>query len=189
MGGFQRHSVYDLFPKNHDVIHAIYKEGRARTPLDYQRYDNLAFYRIQGKRFIWGFHLSLTIRKGLDRHTLIFQGHHQIKEMEEQMKRVDRWRGRPACRRNGPRNQKFAGSLSVSIQMLKSELAWMNHRKLMEFPQGIGKAQCFDTDFLLFAHPPQTHKMPWEIRSSRGDINLLTHSPTSTMGSTSPSSA
>src|SRR4030042_3643542 len=84
-------SVYDLFPRIDDVIHAIYKRKEEEVPLDYQRYETL-FTDSEGKKIPLGFSISpLTNPEGASiGHPLIFQDIPKFKEMEEQMKRGDK---------------------------------------------------------------------------------------------------
>ena len=176
-------SAYDLFPRINDVLHAIYKRKEQEVPLDYQRYETL-FTDSEGKKIHLGFSISpLTNPEGASiGHTLIFQDITKFKEMEEQMKRVDKMAAvglLAAGMAHEIRNP--LASLSGSIQMLKSELVLDESQKhLMDITlRESERLNALITDFLLFAHPPQTHKMPWEISKLLEEtISLLTHSPT-----------
>jgi two-component system sensor histidine kinase PilS (NtrC family) len=176
-------SVYDLFPKINDVIQALYKRKAQDVPLDYQRYETL-FADSEGKKIHLGFSISpLTNPEGASiGHTLIFQDITKFKEMEEQMKRVDKMAAvglLAAGMAHEIRNP--LASLSGSIQMLKSELVLDESQKhLMDITlRESERLNALITDFLLFAHPPQTHKMRWEISKLLEEtIDLLTHSPT-----------
>jgi two-component system sensor histidine kinase PilS (NtrC family) len=71
-------------------------------------------------------------------------------------------------------------SLSGSIQILKSELTLDDHQKhLMEITlRESERLNALITDFLLFAQPPQTHKIPYPMqRILEETIDLFTHSP------------
>jgi two-component system sensor histidine kinase PilS (NtrC family) len=176
-------SVYDLFPRINDVIQALYKRKEQEVPLDYQRYETL-FTDSEGKKIHLGFSISpLTNPEGASiGHTLIFQDITKFKEMEDQMKRVDKMAAvglLAAGMAHEIRNP--LASLSGSIQMLKLELVLDESQKhLMDITlRESERLNALITDFLLFAHPPQTNKMPWEIsKLFEETIDLLTHSPT-----------
>jgi len=180
--GFQDISIYDLFPRINDVIQAVSKRKDQTVPLDYQRYETL-FAKSDGNKIHLGFSISpLTNPEGGSiGHTLIFQDITKFKEMEEQMKRVDKMAAvglLAAGMAHEIRNP--LASLSGSIQMLKSELVLDESQKnLMDITlRESERLNALITDFLLFAHPPQTHKMPWEISKLLNEtIDLLTHSP------------
>jgi two-component system sensor histidine kinase PilS (NtrC family) len=116
-------SIYDLFPKINDVIEEI--KRKTSDPLsDYQRYQAL-LTNVEGKRLYLGFSISPLTDPGgsLIGHTLIFQDITKIREMEDQMKRVDKMAAvglLAAGMAHEIRNP--LASLSGSIQMLKSEL-------------------------------------------------------------------
>jgi two-component system sensor histidine kinase PilS (NtrC family) len=181
--GFQDISIYDLFPRINDLIQAVSKRKDQDAALDYQRYETL-FANSEGKKMHLGFSISpLTNREGAPSgYTLIFQDITKFKEMEEQMKRVDKMAAvglLAAGMAHEIRNP--LASLSGSIQMLKSELVLDESQKhLMDITlRESERLNALITDFLLFAHPPQTHKMPWEISKLLNEtIDLLTHSPT-----------
>jgi two-component system sensor histidine kinase PilS (NtrC family) len=149
---------------------------------DYQRYETF-FPNREGKRVHLGFSISpLTSPEGtLIGHTLIFQDITKFKEMEEQMKRIDKMAAvglLAAGMAHEIRNP--LASLSGSIQMLKSELILDESQEhLMEITlRESERLNALITDFLLFAHPPQTHKMPWEIPKLLAEtIDVLIHSP------------
>jgi two-component system sensor histidine kinase PilS (NtrC family) len=174
-------SIYDLFPKINDMIQATSKRKDQDVPLDYQRYETL-FTNSSGKKIHLGFSISpLTNPEGGSiGHTLIFQDITKFKEMEEQIKRVDKMAAvglLAAGMAHEIRNP--LASLSGSIQMLRSELVLDESQKhLMDITlRESERLNALITDFLLFAHPPQTHKMPWEIsKLLQETIDLLTHS-------------
>lgn len=174
-------SIYDLFPKINEAI----EEGKRKTSdpsSDYQRYQ--AFLtNYEGKKLYLGFSISpLTDPEGsLIGHTLIFQDITRIKEMEDQMKRGDKMAAiglLAAGMAHEIRNP--LASLSGSIQMLKSELVLDEYQqRLMEITiRESERLNGLITDFLLFAQPPQTNKMPWEIwKIIEETIELFTQSP------------
>jgi two-component system sensor histidine kinase PilS (NtrC family) len=174
--------IYDLFPKINEVINTLPKRKEPEALLDYQRYETL-FPNREGKKVHLGFSISpLTSPEGtLIGHTLIFQDITKFKEMEEQMKRIDKMAAvgvLAAGMAHEIRNP--LASLSGSIQMLKSELILdESQQHLMEITlRESERLNALITDFLLFAHPPQTHKMPWEIPKLLAEtIDLLIHSP------------
>jgi two-component system sensor histidine kinase PilS (NtrC family) len=180
-GELRNVSIYDLFPKINHVIEEV--KRKTSDPLsDYQRYQ-APLTNVEGKRLYLGFSISpLTDPAGsLIGHTLIFQDITKIKEMEDQMKRVDKMAAvglLAAGMAHEIRNP--LASLSGSIQMLKSELTLdQSQQQLMEITlRESERLNALITDFLLFAQPPQTHKMPWEIRKIIEEtIELFTHSP------------
>jgi len=175
-------SIYDLFPKINGVIDE-FKKRASGSPSDYQRYETLLANEGRRKTYL-GFSSSpLTGPDGsLIGHTLIFQDITKFKEMEEQMKRFDKMAAiglLAAGMAHEIRNP--LASLSGSIQMLKSELI-LDHRQnhLMEITlRESERLNALITDFLLFAQPPQTHKMPWEIWNIMEEtIEMFVHSPT-----------
>jgi signal transduction histidine kinase len=101
--------------------------------------------------------------------------------MEEQMKRFDKMAAvglLAAGMAHEIRNP--LASLSGSIQLLKSELLLDQHQQqLMEITMRESeRLNALITDFLLFAQPPQTNKMPCEIEQVIEEtIELFTHSP------------
>ncbi|MGQ9645523.1 MAG: two-component system sensor histidine kinase NtrB [Thermodesulfobacteriota bacterium] len=181
-GGTREISINDLFPKINEMIQATSKRKSEGVPLDYQRYETL-FTHSSGKRIHLGFAISpLTNPEGASiGHTLIFQDITKFKEMEEEMKRVDRMAAvglLAAGMAHEIRNP--LASLSGSIQMLKSELVLdESQRHLMDITlRESERLNALITDFLLFAHPPQTLKRPWEIsKLLQETIDLLSHSP------------
>ena len=174
-------SIDDLFPKINGVIEEFKK--KASGPFsDYQRYETL-LANEKGRKIYLGFSISpLTGPDGsLIGHTLIFQDITKFKEMEEQMKRFDKMAAiglLAAGMAHEIRNP--LASLSGSIQMLKSELI-LDHRQhhLMEITlRESERLNALITDFLLFAQPPQTHKMLWEIWDVIEEtIEMFVHSP------------
>jgi two-component system sensor histidine kinase PilS (NtrC family) len=175
-------SIYDLFPKINGVIDE-FKKRASGSPSDYQRYETLLANEGRRKTYL-GFSISpLTGPDGsLIGHTLIFKDITKFKEMEEQMKRFDKMAAiglLAAGMAHEIRNP--LASLSGSIQMLKSELI-LDHRQnhLMEITlRESERLNALITDFLLFAQPPQTHKMPWEIWNIMEEtIEMFVHSPT-----------
>jgi len=174
-------SIYDLFPKINKVIVEVNK--KASDPLsEYQRYETLLTHR-EGKKIHLGFSISpLTDPEGsLIGHTLIFQDITKFKEMEEQMQRVDKMAAiglLAAGMAHEIRNPLAA--MSGSIQMLKSELTLDHHQQhLMEITlRESERLNSLIMDFLLFAQPPQTNKMLWEVGNIIGEtIELFIHSP------------
>src|SRR3989304_2762927 len=127
-------SIYDLFPKIRGMIEGAEKNGTGPSPA-YQRYETL-LSNHDGAKIYLGFSISpLTDPEGsLIGHTLIFQDITKFKEMEEEMKRVDKMAAvgvLAAGMAHEIRNP--LASLSGSIQMLRSELVLDHHqRKLME---------------------------------------------------------
>jgi two-component system sensor histidine kinase PilS (NtrC family) len=101
--------------------------------------------------------------------------------MEEQMKRVDKMAAvgvLAAGMAHEIRNP--LASLSGSIQMLKSELTLNDYQQhLMEITlRESERLNSLITDFLLFAHPPQTHKILCPIRRVIEEtIDLFIRSP------------
>jgi two-component system sensor histidine kinase PilS (NtrC family) len=173
--------IFDLFPKIGGVIEQL--EKRAPGPSsDYQRYETLLTNQ-GGKKLYLGFSISpLTDPEGsLIGHTLIFQDITKFKEMEEQMKRVDKMAAvgvLAAGMAHEIRNP--LASLSGSIQMLKTELTLDDHQQhLMEITlRESERLNALITDFLLYAQPPQTHKILYPIgRILEETIDLFIHSP------------
>jgi two-component system sensor histidine kinase PilS (NtrC family) len=101
--------------------------------------------------------------------------------MEEQMKRVDKMAAvgvLAAGMAHEIRNP--LASLSGSIQMLKTELTLDDHQQhLMEITlRESERLNALITDFLLYAQPPQTHKILYPIgRILEETIDLFIHSP------------
>jgi len=173
-------SLYDLFPKIKEVIEESKKLSDGH--LDYQRYEIL-FKNHIGKKVHLGFSISpLTDPEGaLIGHTLIFQDITRFKEMEEQMKRVDKMAAvglLAAGMAHEIRNP--LASLSGSIQMLQSELQLDDsQRHLMEITlRESERLNALITDFLLFAHPPETNKVSLEMDNIIHEtVELFIHSP------------
>ena len=174
-------SIYDLFPRINSMIEQARKKASAPSP-DYQRYETL-LSNHDGRKIYLGFSISpLTDPEGsLIGHTLIFQDITKFKEMEEEMKRVDKMAAvgvLAAGMAHEIRNP--LASLSGSIQMLKTELSLDDHQQhLMEIAlRESERLNALITDFLLFAQPPQTHKILYPIRKILEEtIDLFTHSP------------
>jgi two-component system sensor histidine kinase PilS (NtrC family) len=174
-------SIFDLFPKIDEVIDEVKKKGSGPFP-DYQRYQTL-LTNHDGQNIHLGFSISpLTDPDGLlIGHTLIFQDITKFKEMEEQMKRVDKMAAiglLAAGMAHEIRNP--LASLSGSIQMLKSELRLKRHQQQLMtiIMRESERLNALVTDFLLFAQPPQTNKKPCEIRKVIEEtINLFVNSP------------
>jgi two-component system sensor histidine kinase PilS (NtrC family) len=174
-------SLYDLFPRINKAIEQVKK--KTLTPFsEYQRYETV-LTNHDGRKIYLGFSISpLTDPEGsLIGHTLIFQDITRYKEMEEQMKRVDKMAAvgvLAAGMAHEIRNP--LASLSGSIQMLKAELALDDHqRHLMEISlRESERLNALITDFLLFAQPPQTHKVFYPIgKILEETVDLFTHSP------------
>ena len=174
-------SIYDLFPKIDLAIEEV-KKKTPGTGTDYQRYETLLINHEDRKTHL-GFSISpLTDTDGsLIGHTLIFQDITRIKEMEDQMKRSDKMAAvglLAAGLAHEIRNP--LASLSGSIQMLKSDLPLdESQAHLMEITlRESERLNALITDFLLFAQPPQTNRMVWEVQDLIGEtIELFTHSP------------
>ncbi len=174
-------SIYGLFPRINELIEEVKKKGQD-SPSDYQRYETL-FINHEGKKVHLGFSISpLPDPDGsLIGHTLIFQDITKFKEMEEQMKRIDKMAAvglLAAGMAHEIRNP--LASLSGSIQMLKSELVLDDSQQhLMDITlRESERLNALITDFLLFAQPPQTNKRPWEIaKLIEETIDLFMHSP------------
>jgi two-component system sensor histidine kinase PilS (NtrC family) len=174
-------SIYDLFPKIGEVMDEVKKRVSDPSP-DYQRYQTL-LTNCDGRNIYLGFSISpLTDPDGLlIGHTLIFQDITKFKEMEEQMKRLDKM-GAIGLLAAGMAHEirNPLASLSGSIQMLKADLRLKRpQQKLMEIIlRESERLNALITDFLLFAQPPQTNKRPWEIRKVIEEtIDLFIHSP------------
>jgi len=174
-------SIYTMFPKINDVVEQVEKKISESTG-DYQRYETL-LSDPDGRNIYLGFSISpLTDAEGaLIGHTLIFQDITKFKEMEEQMKRVDKMAAvglLAAGMAHEIRNP--LASLSGSIQMLKDELSLADHQQhLMNITlRESERLNALITDFLLFAQPPQTHKIIYPIeRILEETIELFIHSP------------
>ena len=180
-GELENTSIFDLFPKINDVLEQV-KKKISKPSSDYQRYETL-LTNPHGKKIYLGFSISpLTNPEGsLIGHTLIFQDITKFKEMEEQMKRGDKMAAvgvLAAGMAHEIRNP--LASLSGSIQMLKSELS-LDHQQqhLMDITlRESERLNALITDFLLFAQPPQTHKIFYPIEKIIDEtIELLLHSP------------
>lgn len=177
----QHISIYDLFPNIQNLINDLKKKG-STLPLDYQRYETILTH-LDGRKIYLGFSISpLTDLSGsLIGYTLIFQDITRFKEMEEQMKRFDKMAAigsLAAGMAHEIRNP--LASLSGSIQMLQSELTLDHHQQhLMEITlRESERLNALITDFLLFAHPPQTRRTPWEVGKIIDEtIELFIHSP------------
>jgi two-component system sensor histidine kinase PilS (NtrC family) len=174
-------SIYDLFPKINGMIEQA-KKKEPPSSSDYQRYETPLSDR-DGRTIYLGFSISpLTDPEGsLIGHTLIFQDITKFKEMEEEIKRVDKMAAvglLAAGMAHEIRNP--LASLSGSIQILKSELSLDDHQKhLMEITlRESERLNALITDFLLFAQPPQTRKIPCPMqRILEETIDLFTQSP------------
>jgi two-component system sensor histidine kinase PilS (NtrC family) len=179
--GSKHTSLYDFFPKISKVIEEVEKKGEDPTS-NYERYETI-FMNQQGQKVHLGFSISpLTHPDGsLIGHTLIFQDITKFKEMEEQMKRIDKMAAvglLAAGMAHEIRNP--LASLSGSIQMLKSELVLdESQQHLMEITlRESERLNALITDFLLFAQPPQTNKMLCEIsKLIEETVELFIHSP------------
>ena len=174
-------SIYRLFPKISEMIEKVKSKVSEPSP-DYQRYETLLTDH-DGKNLYLGFSISpLTDPEGsLIGHTLIFQDITKFKEMEEQMKRVDKMAAvglLAAGMAHEIRNP--LASLSGSVQMLNTELNLDNHQQhLMEITlREAERLNTLITDFLLFAQPPQTHKILTPIGNVLEEtLDLFIHSP------------
>ncbi len=173
--------IEDLFPKISRVIEEV-KKKTPEFPSEYQRYETL-LRDEDGKKTYLGFSISpLTDPAGsLIGHTLIFQDITKFKEMEEQVKRMDKMAAvgvLAAGMAHEIRNP--LASLSGSIQMLNGELTLDPSQKhLMEITlRESERLNALITDFLLFAQPPQTNRIDTPIRKIVEEtIDLFSHSP------------
>ncbi len=174
-------SIYRLFPKISEVLEQVKRKIPEPSP-DYQRYESL-LTDYDGRKLYLGFSISpLTDPEGsLIGHTLIFQDITKFKEMEEQMKRVDKMAAvglLAAGMAHEIRNP--LASLSGSVQILNTELNLDDHQQhLMEITlREAERLNTLVTDFLLFAQPPQTHKILTPIGSVLEEtLDLFIHSP------------
>jgi two-component system sensor histidine kinase PilS (NtrC family) len=174
-------SIYGLFSKIDEVIERIRKKP-SESFSNYQRYETLLTDQ-DGRKIYLGFSISpLTDTEGSSiGYTLIFQDITKYKEMEEQMKRVDKMAAvgvLAAGMAHEIRNP--LASLSGSIQMLKSELTLNDYQQhLMEITlRESERLNALITDFLLFAHPPQIHKTFYPLRRIiQETLDLFIHSP------------
>ncbi len=174
-------SIADLFPEIAEVL----KEQKRKASgvfQDYQRYET-PLSDENGRKIYLGFSIStLTDPEGsVIGHTLIFQDITRFKEMEEQMKRVDRMAAIGALAAGMAHEiRNPLASLSGSIQMLKSELSLDQQQEhLMEIIlRESERLNALITDFLLFAHPPQMNRSSWGIGKILDEtVELFTHSP------------
>ena len=174
-------SIYDLFPEIGGVLEGLKRKASDFSP-DYQRYETLLANQ-NGEKIYLGFSISpLTDPKGsVIGHTLIFQDITRFKEMEDQMKRYDRMAAIGALAAGMAHEiRNPLASLSGSIQMLKSELSLDQQQEhLMAITlRESERLNALITDFLLFAHPPQTHRSAWEIGKILDEtVELFIHSP------------
>ncbi len=174
-------SVYDLFPKMNEVMEEVRRKS-FQDHSEYQRYETTLIDE-KGHKIYLGFSISpLTDPDGkVIGHTLIFQDITRFKEMEEQMKRFDRMAAigsLAAGLAHEIRNP--LASLSGSIQVLKSELSLDESQgHLMEIIlRESERLNALITDFLLFAHPPQTRPQPVKIETVLEEtLELFSHSP------------
>ena len=174
-------SIDGLFPKITEVVEQL-KTKIPESFSDYQRYETLLTNHDRRKIYL-GFSISpLTDPEGsLIGHTLIFQDITKFKEMEEQMKRVDKMAAVGALAAGMAHEiRNPLASLSGSIQMLKSELTLDDSQQhLMEITlRESERLNALITDFLLFAQPPQSHKILYPIgRVLEETLDLLIRSP------------
>ena len=174
-------SIYDLFPRINEVVEQV-KMKIPESFFDYQRYETL-LTNHDGKRIYLGFSISpLTDPEGsLIGHTLIFQDITKFKEMEEQIKRVDKMAAVGALAAGMAHEiRNPLASLSGSIQMLRAELTLdESQQHLMEITlRESERLNALITDFLLFAQPPQSHKILYPVeRILEETLDLFIHSP------------
>jgi len=173
-------SIYDLFPEIAGALEGLRRGASGFFP-DYQRYETL-LSNENGEKIYLGFSISpLTDPEGsVIGHTLIFQDITRFKEMEEQMKRYDRMAAIGALAAGMAHEiRNPLASLSGSIQMLKSELSLdpqQEHLMAITLRES-ERLNALITDFLLFAHPPQTHRSAWEIGKILDEtVELFIHS-------------
>lgn len=174
-------SIDSIFPSINGIINELKKNETQLVP-DYHRYE-IQLDNDGGKKIYLGF--SISALTGPDEskigYTLIFQDITKFKEMEEQIKRVDKMAAigvLAAGMAHEIRNP--LASLSGSIQMLKSELNLNDYQEnLMNIIlRESERLNQLITDFLLFAQPPQTHKSLCNVlRIIEETIELFTHSP------------
>jgi len=173
-------SIDELFPRINRVIEEV-KTKTSELPSDYHRSETL-LRDHDGRKTYLGFSISpLTDPSGsLIGHTLIFQDITKFKEMEEQIKRVDKMAAVGALAAGMAHEiRNPLASLSGSIQMLKSELTLdASQKHLMEITlRESERLNALITDFLLFAQPPRTNKIFYPIRTIVDEtIDLFTHS-------------
>lgn len=172
--------IDELFPG----INRWIEEAKKKTPelpLDYGRSETV-LRDHDGRQTYLGFSISpLTDPAGASiGYTLIFQDITKFKELEEQIKRIDKMAAvgvLAAGMAHEIRNP--LASLSGSIQMLRSELALdASQQHLMEITlRESERLNALITDFLLFAQPPQTNKILCPIETIVDEtIDLFTHS-------------
>ncbi len=173
-------SIDTLFPEIARVLGEL-KRKPSGYSLDYQRYET-PLSGGSGQKTYLGFSISpLTDPEGsVIGHTLIFQDITRFKEMEEQMKRYDRMAAIGALAAGMAHEiRNPLASLSGSIQMLKSELSLDSQQeRLMQITlRESERLNALITDFLLFAHPPQTQRSPVEIKQILDEtVDLFIHS-------------
>jgi two-component system sensor histidine kinase PilS (NtrC family) len=174
-------SIFALFPKINEVVEQV-KRKVSESSTDYQRYETLLTDH-DGRKIYLGFSISsLTDPEGsLIGHTLIFRDITKFKEMEEQIKRVDKMAAVGALAAGMAHEiRNPLASLSGSIQMLKTELILDDPQQhLMEITlRESERLNALITDFLLFAQPPQSHKILYPIgRILEETLDLFIHSP------------
>jgi two-component system sensor histidine kinase PilS (NtrC family) len=179
-GSLKDTSIYDLFPKIGEMVEQVRTKGPEFS--DYRRYETVLIDH-EGKKIYLGFSISpLTDPEGsLIGHTLIFQDITKFKEMEEQMKRVDKMAAVGALAAGMAHEiRNPLASLSGSIQMLRTELVLDDsQRHLMEITlRESERLNALITDFLLFAQPPQSHKILYPIgKIVEETLDLFVHSP------------
>ena len=179
-GSLKDTSIYDLFPKIAEIV----EQARTKGPESsgYQRYETVLIDH-DGKKIYLGFSISpLTDPEGsLIGHTLIFQDITKFKELEEQMKRVDKMAAVGALAAGMAHEiRNPLASLSGSIQMLRTELVLDDsQRHLMEISlRESERLNALITDFLLFAQPPQSHKILYPIgKILEETLDLFVRSP------------
>jgi two-component system sensor histidine kinase PilS (NtrC family) len=174
-------SIYDLFPRINELVEQV-KRKAPEPSSGYQRYETL-FTNQDRKKVYLGFSISpLTDPEAsLIGHTLIFQDITRFKEMEEQMKRVDKMAAVGALAAGMAHEiRNPLASLSGSIQMLRAELTLDDSQQhLMEITlRESERLNALITDFLLFAQPPQSHKILYPIgKILEETLDLFVHSP------------
>jgi two-component system, NtrC family, sensor histidine kinase PilS len=174
-------SIFDLFPNIQGMVEQVQRKALDPSP-DYQRYETL-FADREGNKIYLGFSISpLTGPDGsLIGHTLIFQDITKFKEMEDQMKRVDKMAALGVLASGMAHEiRNPLAALSGSIQMLKSDLVLdQSQQRLMEITlRESERLNALITDFLLFAQPPQTNKIPCEIwKVIEETLEMFRHSP------------
>jgi two-component system, NtrC family, sensor histidine kinase PilS len=180
--GRDRHSltVADLLPNLSRAIGKMQNPG-TDTSANLQR-GEIPFVYPEGKKVHLGFSISPLAGPGETPmgHTVIFQDITRYKEMEELINRNNRMAAvgqLAAGLAHEIRNP--LTSLSGSIQMLKADLSLegSNQRLMDIILRESERLNALITDFLLFAHPPRTHKSAVDLKAlCQETLDLFAHS-------------